>query len=72
MQMMLPAHTVLLLVSNLTKTPLFYLTSRGISKPVAIDMLTMAFLAEAVDEIDNDNLKDVILELLSGWLERRR
>ena len=35
-------------------------------------MLTMAFLAEAVDEIDNDNLKDVILELLSGWLERRR
>ena len=51
---------------------LFYLTSRGISKPVAIDMLTMAFLAEAVDEIDNYNLKDVILELLSGWLERRR
>ena len=51
---------------------LFYLTSRGISKSVAIDMLTMAFLAEAVDEIDNDNLKDVILELLSGWLERRR
>ena len=51
---------------------LFYLTSRGISKPVAVDMLTMAFLAEAVDEIDNDNLKDVILELLSGWLERRR
>ena len=51
---------------------LFYLTSRGISKSIAIDMLTMAFLAEAVDEIDNGNLKDVILELLSGWLERRR
>ena len=51
---------------------LFYLTSRGISKQIAIDMLTMAFLAEAVDEIDNIKLKQVILDLLSNWLERHR
>ena len=51
---------------------LFYLTSRGISKPIAIDMLTMAFLAEAVEEIDNIKLKEIILDLLTIWLERHR
>jgi Fe-S cluster assembly protein SufD len=51
---------------------LFYLTSRGISKPVAIDMLTIAFLAEAVEEIESENLKDIILKLLVSWLDRHR
>ena len=51
---------------------LFYLTSRGISKQIATDMLTMAFLAEAVEEIDNTKLKEVILDLLTNWLERHR
>ena len=51
---------------------LFYLTSRGISKQIAIDMLTMAFLAEAVEEIENIKLKQVILDLLTNWLERHR
>jgi len=35
-------------------------------------MLTMAFLAEAVEEIENINLKQVILDLLTNWLERHR
>jgi Fe-S cluster assembly protein SufD len=51
---------------------LFYLTSRGISKPIAIDMLTIAFLAEAVEEIESENLKDIILKLLVSWLDRHR
>ena len=51
---------------------LFYLTSRGISKLIAIDMLTMAFLAEAVEEIESENLKDIILKLLVSWLDRHR
>ena len=51
---------------------LFYLTSRGISKQIATDMLTMAFLAEAVEEIENTKLKEVILDLLTNWLERHR
>ena len=37
---------------------LFYLCSRGISKNDAADMLTLAFLAEAVEEIENDKIAD--------------
>jgi Fe-S cluster assembly protein SufD len=51
---------------------LFYLTSRGISKPIAIDMLTMAFLAQAVEEIESENLKDIIRQLLVSWLDGHR
>ena len=51
---------------------LFYLCSRGISKNDAADMLTLAFLAEAVEEIENDKIADIIVEKISAWLSRRR
>ena len=51
---------------------LFYLCSRGISKNDAADMLTLAFLAEAVEEIENDNIADIIIDKISAWLSRRR
>ena len=35
-------------------------------------MLTLAFLAEAVDEIESDTLSDLIVNKLEGWLERHR
>ena len=50
---------------------LFYLCSRGISKNDATDMLTLAFLAEAVDEIENENVANIMVEKISAWLERR-
>ncbi len=54
------------------ETALFYLRSRGVPAPVATDLLTLAFLAEAVDEIEQDELRDEIVERLEGWLERHR
>ncbi|WP_375690746.1 SufD family Fe-S cluster assembly protein [Pseudooceanicola sp. LIPI14-2-Ac024] len=54
------------------ETALFYLRSRGIPTGEATDLLTLAFLAEAVEEIDDDDLKEEIVARLSGWLERRR
>ncbi len=54
------------------ETGLFYLRSRGVPKAQAIDLLTLAFLAEAVEEIDDDALRDEIVERLHAWLERRR
>jgi len=51
---------------------LFYLRSRGVPTPLAVDMLTLAFLAEALDEIDNDILSATMLEQLEAWLARRR
>ena len=51
---------------------LFYLRARGVSKPVATDLLTLAFLAEAVEEIEDEALREAINERLAAWLERRR
>ena len=43
---------------------LFYLTSRGVSRQKAISMLILAFLDEAVQEIENDELSDEIRNIL--------
>lgn len=51
---------------------LFYLRARGVPKPIATDLLTLAFLAEAVDEIEDEELRAEIVGQLEGWLERRR
>ncbi|MBC6441838.1 MAG: SufD family Fe-S cluster assembly protein [Rhodobacteraceae bacterium] len=49
---------------------IFYLTSRGIPRREAQDMLTFAFLGEAVDEIEDETLADEIREKLAGWISR--
>lgn len=51
---------------------LFYLKSRGIPHGEATDLLTLSFLAEAVDEIENETLAEEILTRMSAWLSRRR
>ncbi|TMV08526.1 Fe-S cluster assembly protein SufD [Ruegeria sediminis] len=53
------------------ETALFYLCSRGVPKKDATNMLTLAFLAEAVDEIENKALAEDIVSRLEGWLKRR-
>ncbi|MEJ6402169.1 SufB/SufD family protein [Yoonia sp. 2307UL14-13] len=50
---------------------LFYLRSRGVPENTATNMLTLAFLAEALEEIDNDVLADALRDRLDGWLLRR-
>lgn len=51
---------------------LFYLRSRGVEKGEATDMLTLSFLAEAVEEIEDSALADEINDRLAAWLARRR
>ncbi|MEL6468001.1 MAG: SufD family Fe-S cluster assembly protein [Pseudomonadota bacterium] len=51
---------------------LFYLRSRGVPASIATDLLTLAFLAEAVEEIEDEALRDALVERLEGWLERHR
>lgn len=51
---------------------MFYLRSRGIPEAAATDLLTLAFLAEAVEEIESETLRNMIVERLSGWLMRHR
>lgn len=51
---------------------LFYLRSRGVPEGPATDLLTLAFLAEAVDEIEDKAIAEDIVARLEGWLARRR
>ncbi len=50
---------------------LFYLQSRGVPVKAATDMLTLAFLAEALDEIEDETLVADMLDRLESWLARR-
>lgn len=49
---------------------LFYLRSRGVPMKAAQSLLVLAFLAEAIDEIDDDGIADDIRSRLEGWLQR--
>ncbi|MBO9449796.1 SufD family Fe-S cluster assembly protein [Tropicibacter sp. R16_0] len=54
------------------ETALFYLRSRGVPVADATDLLTLAFLAEAVEEIEDEDLAADIVDRLESWLSRRR
>ncbi|MBS9716126.1 Fe-S cluster assembly protein SufD [Pseudohalocynthiibacter aestuariivivens] len=51
---------------------LFYLKSRGVPETEAQDLLVKAFLAEAIDEIENEEISEDLTARLEGWLVRRR
>jgi Fe-S cluster assembly protein SufD len=51
---------------------LFYLRSRGVPAGEATDLLTLAFLAEAVDEIAHEDLREDMTARLGAWLTRHR
>jgi Fe-S cluster assembly protein SufD len=50
---------------------LYYLRSRGVPKKEATDLLVLSFLAEAVEEIEDETLREEIVSRLTGWLDRR-
>ncbi|WP_294230672.1 Fe-S cluster assembly protein SufD [uncultured Shimia sp.] len=51
---------------------LFYLRARGVPKDIATDLMVMSFVAEAVEEVESEALRDEIVGRLESWLERRR
>jgi Fe-S cluster assembly protein SufD len=51
---------------------LFYLRARGLPRGVAEDLLTIAFIAEAVEEIENEALREELVSRVEAWLARRR
>ncbi|HVG49462.1 MAG TPA: Fe-S cluster assembly protein SufD [Rubellimicrobium sp.] len=54
------------------ETALFYLRSRGVPERDAMDLLTLAFLREALEEIPDERLAADLSRRLEGWLARRR
>ena len=58
-------------VGAIDEDAIFYLISRGVPRKQAQDMLVLAFLAEAIDEIDSTDLADDINNRLAAWMDRR-
>jgi Fe-S cluster assembly protein SufD len=56
----------------LDETAMFYLRSRGVPEREAMDLLTLAFLHEALGEIPDERLASDLSRRLEGWLARRR
>ena len=52
------------------ETALFYLQSRGVPRRTAQALLVLAFLAEAIQEIADEDIAEDIRARLEGWLER--
>ncbi|TMV82342.1 Fe-S cluster assembly protein SufD, partial [Thioclava sp. BHET1] len=52
------------------ETALFYLRSRGVPEREAQSLLVLAFLAEAIEEIEDEGLADAIRARLESWMAR--
>jgi len=52
------------------ETALFYLRSRGVSHDEARNLLTLSFLAESLEEIDDAGLAEELRDRLEAWLAR--
>lgn len=53
---------------GLDEDALFYLRSRGIPESDAKGMLAIAFLAEAVEEIEDEQLAEAVMQQIQAWL----
>lgn len=51
---------------------LFYLQSRGVPLALAQDLMVLAFLADALQEIEDEAIAEDIRSRLEAWLVRRR
>ncbi|WP_343562967.1 Fe-S cluster assembly protein SufD [Kiloniella sp. b19] len=52
-------------------TQLFYMQARGLSKETAQRLLVQAFLSEAVEEMQNEELQDFFFALIEEWLAQQ-
>ncbi|TMV92974.1 SufD family Fe-S cluster assembly protein [Thioclava sp. BHET1] len=54
------------------ETALFYLRSRGVPHEEATALLVLSFLADAIEEIADEQFRDEIVTRLESWLARHR
>ena len=57
-------------VGELDARALFYMQTRGIPRPRAQALLTRAFVADALDRIGNETVRDAFVADADKWLER--
>jgi Fe-S cluster assembly protein SufD len=54
-------------VTEIDRNHLFYLMARGIDEKTARGLLVKAFLAEVIEELDNDEIVEALEGLLDAW-----
>lgn len=57
-------------VTDIDRNHLYYLRSRGIPENVARAMLVNAFVAEVVEELEDEKLVEALEGVISAWLEK--
>jgi len=57
-------------VSDIDRNHLYYLSSRGIPERKARAMLVNAFVAEIVEELEEENMVEALEGIISTWLEK--
>jgi Fe-S cluster assembly protein SufD len=50
---------------------LFYIMSRGVPKVQAEQLLIQAFLGEAIETVENEDIHDALVAIVEGWLTAR-
>jgi Fe-S cluster assembly protein SufD len=50
---------------------MFYLMARGLPKKEAESLMVQAFLGEAIEFVDNQDVHDALVNVLEGWLRAR-
>jgi len=57
-------------VSDIDRNHLFYLMARGVPENRARAMLVNAFVAEIVEELEEEKLVEALEGVISDWLEK--
>ena len=57
-------------VADISKTHLYYLQARGIPERKARALLVQAFVAEVVEELEDEALVEALESVIADWLER--
>jgi Fe-S cluster assembly protein SufD len=57
-------------VTDIDRNHLYYLMARGIPENKARALLVQAFVAEIVEELDDETLVEALENIIAGWLER--
>ncbi|MEN9895160.1 MAG: Fe-S cluster assembly protein SufD, partial [Pseudomonadota bacterium] len=56
-------------VADIDKTQLYYLRARGIPENKARGLLVQAFVAEIVEELEDEALVDALESMIADWLD---
>jgi Fe-S cluster assembly protein SufD len=58
--------------ADLDEDLLFYCQARGIPEAQARALLIESFVGEALEKVDNEELRDALTELARGWLHEAK